>query len=131
MLEEVLGEPLEGVENVLNLYECHFAVYLSEFGLAISAKVFIAEAFYDLEVAIHASYHEYLLEGLWRLGQCIELAWVEAGWHYEVPGTFWCTFDEERGFYLYEVLAGQVFAYFEGQLRAEDDVVLDRGAAQV
>ncbi len=74
LLEEVLGHALEEVDDVVLLNVAHFAVDLSELGLAVGSQVFVAEAFYNLEVSVHARNHEKLLQGLRRLGQGIELS---------------------------------------------------------
>ena len=65
------------------VHEGHFHVELGEFRLAVGTQIFVAEAAGDLVVTVHAGDHEQLFEDLGRLGQCIELAFVDAA-RYEV-----------------------------------------------
>ena len=53
---------LDHVENILLARERHLEVHLREFGLAVSAQIFVAETFDDLEVAVHSGNHQNLLE---------------------------------------------------------------------
>src|SRR5260370_28946641 len=69
---------LNDFENVLLARERHFEVELGEFGLAVGAEIFVAETFYDLEVAIEAANHQDLLEDLRRLRERVELAVMHA-----------------------------------------------------
>ena len=59
--------PLEDRQYILLLDEAHLAVDLCEFRLTVCTKVFVTEALDDLEVAIEATHHQELLEGLRRL----------------------------------------------------------------
>ena len=77
-LEEVLCEGLKCVDNIVLLYERHFAVNLREFGLTVGTEVFIAEALHDLEVAVKTCYHQQLLQRLRTLGKGIELTGIHA-----------------------------------------------------
>src|SRR5260370_5396238 len=56
----------------------YFEVELRELGLAVGAQIFVTEAFDDLEVAVHASDHQYLLEDLGRLRHRVALAGARA-----------------------------------------------------
>ena len=77
-LEDVLDQAFKGLENVLLGDERHLAVNLGELGLTVGTEVFVAEALDNLEVAVEASHHQQLLEGLGRLRQRVELAVAEA-----------------------------------------------------
>jgi uncharacterized protein with PIN domain len=55
---------------------------------AVGARVFVAEAGRDLEVAVEARHHQQLLELLRRLRQRVELARVQARRHEEVARAF-------------------------------------------
>src|SRR6266853_4452123 len=59
----------------------YFEVELRELWLAVGAQVFIAEAFDDLEVAVHAADHQDLLENLRRLRKCVKLAGMHTAWN--------------------------------------------------
>src|SRR5207244_8826017 len=98
------------LEHVLALYEAHFEVELGEFGLAVGAEVFVAEAACYLEVAPDAGDHEELLELLGRLGQGVELAGVHAAGHQVVSRSLRGALDEDGGLDLEEVAGVQVIA---------------------
>src|SRR5215472_1016122 len=76
-----LHHPLDGLENILLPRERHFEIELSEFGLAVGAQVFVAEAAHDLKITIHPGDHQDLLENLRRLRQRVELPVVNAARH--------------------------------------------------
>ena len=84
---------LEGVENVFLSDERHFVMDLCELRLPVSSQFFVSEALYDLEVAVHASDHEDLLEDLRRLGEGVELAGVHSRRNDKITRTLWCRFD--------------------------------------
>ena len=88
ILEDGPHHALEHIEDVFLFHEGHFAVYLGEFRLTVCAKVFVAEAADNLEVAVVAGHHEELLEGLGALGKGVELAGVHAGRDHKVAGAF-------------------------------------------
>ena len=71
--EHLPHHSLEGVEDVLLLYEAHLAVDLGELRLAVSTEVLVTETLDDLEVTVVAGNHEKLLEGLRRLRKRVEL----------------------------------------------------------
>ena len=62
-------KPFGDAEDRAHLREGDFEIDLGEVGLAVGAKVFVAEAARDLEVAVEAGDHEDLLEDLRRLRQ--------------------------------------------------------------
>jgi hypothetical protein len=66
---------LDGVEHVFLRDEAHLEIELVELARrAVGARVFVAEAGRDLEVAVEARHHQQLLELLRRLRQRVELA---------------------------------------------------------
>ncbi len=85
--EKMLGHALECVDDVVLVDIAHLTVDLCEFGLAVSAQVFVAEAFHNLEIAVDAGHHQQLLECLRALGQGVELALIHARGHHKVART--------------------------------------------
>ena len=78
--------------------EAHFQIELVKLaGQPISARVFIAEARRDLEIAIKTRDHEQLLILLRRLRQRIELARMDAAGHEEIARAFGRRGGEDRG----------------------------------
>ena len=76
-------------ENVFLRDEAHLDVELVEFALeAVGARVFVAEAGRDLEIAVEARHHQQLLVHLRRLRQRVELARMQARGHEEVARAF-------------------------------------------
>ncbi|OPZ60577.1 MAG: hypothetical protein BWY87_00389 [Deltaproteobacteria bacterium ADurb.Bin510] len=67
--------------DVVAFDEAHLEVDLGEFGLAVGAQVFVAEALDDLGIAVEARNHQELLEQLGRLRQGVELALADAAGH--------------------------------------------------
>ena len=85
LLEHAAHHGLDGGEHVLLLDEAHLQVELVELaGRAVGARVLVAEAGRDLEVAVEARDHDQLLELLRRLRQGVELARMHARGHQEV-----------------------------------------------
>ena len=83
-LENVLGHAFERLYDVFLTYKGHLAVYLREFGLSVSTEVLVTETLHNLKVTVHAGDHQKLLEGLWRLWQCIELSGVHTRRHHKI-----------------------------------------------
>ena len=61
-------------DDVLAVDEAHLDVELRELGLAVGARVFVAEAADDLHVLVAPADHQELLEELRRLRQRVEAA---------------------------------------------------------
>ena len=80
----MLGHLLEDVDDVVLLHKTHLAVNLCEFRLTVGTEVFVAETLDNLEIAVHASHHQQLLQCLRRLREGIELSGIHARRHYEV-----------------------------------------------
>ena len=66
--------------NPLRLRVAHFQIDLGEFGLAVGAQIFVAEAAHDLKIFVEARDHQYLLEQLRRLRQGVERSRAGRGW---------------------------------------------------
>ena len=82
LLEHAAHDRLDGREHVLLLDEAHLQVELVELaGRTVGARVLVAEAGRDLEVAVEARDHDQLLELLRRLRQGVELARMHARGH--------------------------------------------------
>ena len=81
------GHILEELKHIFLLYKRHLTVDLGELWLTISTQVLITEALGNLEVTIETADHQQLLEGLRRLGQCIELARIHTAGNHEVAST--------------------------------------------
>ena len=75
-LEQSPCHILEEVDHVFLVNEAHLAVDLCEFRLAVGSKVFVPEAFCNLEIAVKSADHKQLLECLWALWQGVELSWI-------------------------------------------------------
>ncbi len=78
LLEHRCDHALEDGADFFLVQERGLAVDLREFGLAVGAQVFVAEALGDLVVAVVAGHHQHLLVQLGRLRQGEELAVVHA-----------------------------------------------------
>src|SRR5262249_8537307 len=102
-----------------------------ELWLAISAQVFVAEAARDLEVAVHSSDHQKLLELLWRLRQRIELARVEAAGHQVVARALGRALGQNRSFDLDKAVSVHVVTDVFDRAMAQLDVALHHVASQV
>ncbi len=76
--------------------EAHLEVELGELGLPVPAKVLVAVAARDLEVAVDASDHQQLLELLRALRQRVDAPWLQARGHDEVARTLRRRLDQRR-----------------------------------
>src|SRR5918994_1035479 len=85
---------------------------------SVGAKVFVAQAARDLEVAVHAADHQQLLEQLGALRKRVERALLLARRHEELAGALGRGGHEHRGLDLYETL----------RLHRPADRAVDRGA---
>ena len=118
-------------EDVLALHEAHLQVELRELRLAVGAKVLIAEAARNLEVALEAGDHQELLELLGRLRQRIETAGVHTAGHKVVAGALRRALDEDRRLNLEEIALVQEVADVLYDAMAQGEVTLHAAAAQV
>ena len=88
-LEHAAHHRLDRVEHVLLGDEAHLDIELIELaGRAVGARVLVAEAGRDLEIAVEARHHDELLELLRRLRQRVELAGMDARRHQIVARAF-------------------------------------------
>ena len=88
-LEHAAQHRLDRVEHVLLGDEAHLDIELVELaGRAVGARILVAEAGRDLEIAVEARHHDELLELLRRLRQRVELAGMDARRHEEVARAF-------------------------------------------
>ena len=121
----MLGQTLKSVEDVFLFHKSHFTVDLRELWLAIGTEVLVPKAFHNLEILVHTTYHQQLLEGLWRLGQGIKLSLVHTAGHQKIPCAFGCGFDQIRGFNINKALVGQVFPDLHGHFMAKNQFVFN------
>ena len=78
-----------GGEDIVLRHEAHLDVELIELARrAVGARILVAEARRDLEIAIEARHHDELLELLRRLRQSVELAGMDARRHQKVARAF-------------------------------------------
>ena len=127
----MLGEALEGAEDILLLDEGHLAVDLGELGLAVGAQVLVAEAAHNLEIAVETGHHEELLVLLGALRQGVELAGIHAGGHHEVARPLGGRLDEHGGFDFEEAVVAQIVAGEHGHAVTQLEVAAHGGAADV
>ena len=112
--------------------ETHFDVELVEFaGQAVGARVLVAEAGGDLEIAVETRHHQQLLVLLRRLRQGVKLAGVDARGHQEVAGAFRRGGREDRRLELVETGRLHARAHRIDNAPAQNHVVVDAFAAQV
>ena len=82
LLEHAAHDRLDGVEHVFLGDEAHLQIELIELSRrAVGARVLVAEAGGDLEVAVEARDHDQLLELLRRLRQRVEFSGMHAARH--------------------------------------------------
>ena len=89
MFEKSLQHGLDGGKTSSCGYKTHLHVQLVEVGRrAVRARVFVAEAGGDLEIAVEARHLDQLLELLRRLRKGVELARMQARRHQKVTRPF-------------------------------------------
>ncbi len=108
--------------HVVGVGEAHLHVVLHELELAVRARVLVAQAPRDLEVAVEAPDHQQLLEQLRALRQGVERTGLKPRRHHEVARAFRGRRDEGRRLDLHELLPDH---------RAPHRVVHHRPQAQV
>jgi hypothetical protein len=129
--EDLVHQRLDDAEDRVRSCKRHLDVHLREFGLAVRAKVFIAKALADLDVAVHARNHQDLLEDLRRLRQREELARVHAARHEVVARAFGCGFGQDGSLDFEKPVGVEVLPDRGGQPVAQDDVALQAWPAQI
>ena len=114
-LEDVGQQPFVDVDHVVDVDEGHLDVELGELGLAVGARVLVAEAAGDLVVALEAGDHQQLLEQLRRLRQRVEGALLEAAGDEEVAGALRGRAGQHRRLDVEEALAVEELAHRRGR----------------
>ena len=88
-LEHAADDRLDRVEDVLLGDEAHLQIELVELaGRAVGARILVAEAGRDLEIAVEARDHDQLLELLRRLRQRVEFSRMEPRRHQVIARAF-------------------------------------------
>ena len=131
VLENLFCHAFGDVHDFVFVQERSFQVDLGEFGLAVGAQVFVAEAFGDLVVAVETGHHQKLLEELRRLRQGEKFARVHAAGHEIIACAFGSGAGEHRGFDIDKALFVEIAAHAHRHLVAQAQVALHYGAAQV
>ena len=131
VLENGGDHALEHVANLLLAQERGFNIDLREFGLAVSAQVFITEALGDLVVAVKTGHHQQLLEQLGALRQGKKMTVMDPAGHQVVARAFGRGLAQHRGFDVNETVGIQKLAHFHRHAVAQHQVVLHVGAAQI
>jgi hypothetical protein len=123
---------LDGGEHVVLRDEAHLEVELVELaGCSIGARVLVAEAGCDLEVAVEPGHHQQLLEHLRRLRQRIELAGMEPARHQVGTRALGAVGGQDRRLELGEALLDHAAAQGGDHLAAQHDVPVQLVLAQV
>ena len=130
-LEHRLKKAFDEVDDVFLADEGCLDVDLRELGLAVGAKVFIAEAAGDLEIFFQSGDHEELFVLLWRLGEGEEFTGREAGGNEEIARTFGRGVGKDGRFDFDETLGIEVVAGGGGDFVALADVFVHARAAEV
>ena len=104
---------------------------LGEFRLPVSAQVFITETFDNLEISVHARYHQHLFEQLRRLGQGIEAPGIYPAGNKIVPGTFRSRAGKNRGLDFEKIVVAQICTHRLGRLVTHDKLVSHFRTSQV
>ena len=117
--------------DALGLRVSHFKIDLSELGLAIGAKIFVAEAADDLKILVEAGDHQNLFEHLRRLRQSVERAGLNAAGNEVVASAFGRGTRHEGRFDFEESLIGKIVANGFRNFVTSLDVELHDVAAKV
>ena len=123
---EALDEPVDHLFG----RERHLDVDLGELRLAVGAEVLVAEAFRDLDVAVHARDHQDLLVRLRALRERVELAGVDAAGHEVVARALRRRLHQDRRLDLHEVVVVEVAPRALVELAPQHHVALERRAAE-
>ena len=130
--EHVAQDRLHRAQHVVLRDEAHLQVELVELARqAVGARVLVAKARRDLEVAVEARHHQQLLVDLRRLRQRVELARMDAGGHEEVARALGAGGGEDRGGELGEARRLHAVPNVAHDPGAGHDVGVQRLAAQV
>ena len=119
-------------EDVILGGESHFHIELIELaGRTVGTGVFVAEAGSNLEVAVEPGGHEQLFKLLRSLRQRVEFAGVHAARNEIIACAFRRGTGEDRSLHFHEPLGGHQLADAGDHLRAQDQVFVKAGTAQV
>ena len=132
ILEHAGDHRLHRREHVLLLDEAHLDVELIELaGQTVGARILVAEARRDLEVAVEARHHQQLLVLLRRLRQGVELAGMDARRHQEVARALRRGRGQDRRLEFEEALLLHAPAHRIDDRAAGHDVLVQLLAAQI
>ena len=132
LLEHAGDDGLHRREHVFLLDKAHLDVELIELARqAVGARVLVAEARRDLEIAVEARHHQQLLVLLRRLRQRVEFAGMNARRHQEVARAFRRGRRQDRGLEFEEALLLHPLAHGIDDRAAGHDVLVQLLAAQV
>ena len=98
----MFNKTFKHLKDIFLLDKRHLTVNLSELRLTVGAKVLVAEALDNLEVAVETADHQKLLESLGRLGQSIKLSGIHARRHDEVACALGSRLDQHGSLDLEE-----------------------------
>ena len=132
-LEHAADHRLDRVEHVLLGDEAHLQIELVEFaGRAVGARVLVAEAGRDLEIAVEARHHDELLELLRRLRQRVEFSRMDARGHQIIARAFRRRRGQDRRLEFEEAAAPSCGGGSKSiTCAAQHDVVVQMLAAQI
>jgi hypothetical protein len=131
-LKHIAQDRLHRFPDLFLRDEAHLKIKLVELaGQAVSARVLIAEAGRDLEIAVEAGHHQKLLVLLRCLRQRVELAVMDAAGHQEVARAFGRGGGQDGRLELVEARIFHPAAHVADHLGARHDVGVQRLAAQI
>ena len=132
LLEHAAQHRFDRGEHILLRDEAHLDVELVELaGRAVGARVLVAKARRNLEVAVEAGDHDQLLELLWRLRQGVELPRMQARRHEIVARALGRGGGEDRRLEFEEALLLHPPPQRIDDVAALHDVAVQALAAQV
>ena len=131
LAENVRDELVEHFHDFVLVDERHFDVDLGEFRLTVCAKVFVAEALGDLEVAVHAGNHQKLLVLLRRLREGVELARVHTGRHEVVTCAFRSGLAKARSFNVFKTVCIEKVVHGLEETALEEELLLNPRTAKI
>ena len=132
VLEHAGDDRLHRRENVVLGHKTHLDVELIEFaGQPVGARVLVAEAGRDLEIAVEARHHQQLLVLLRRLRQRVEFARMDAARHQEVARALRRRRGQDRRLELEEPLLLHALPHRINDLAAGHDILVELVATKV
>src|SRR5450830_42437 len=122
---------LEHVTNILFTQKRGLNINLCEFGLTVSAQVFITKALGDLVITIETRHHQQLLEQLRALRQGKKVALMNSTGYQIVARALGGGLAQHRGFNVNKTVGIEKLAHLHGHAVAQHQIVLHIGAAQI